>query len=197
MVETTVQLQADNTALILVDIQPEYWQSGAIPKEDFPNFETNVSALMSDCRKKEALVVHIRVDYRDEKSPWKPQLQRLNPTKNFNITFDKDNVQHEDFCTPLESEIVIPKPFFGATIDTDIVKYLRDRKIETVLVCGLITAVCVHHTAYGLVNEGFNVLLVEDACAERTLERHQQCISLYGNYVYELISTKQCSEVIM
>ena len=89
------------------------------------------------------------------------------------------------------------KPYFGATHKTDLVQQLKDRNITTVLVCGLITGVCVHHTAYGLVNEGFSVSLIEDACAERTLSRHNKTIDLYGNYIYHIISTAKCvSELI-
>ena len=37
-------LKAEETALILVDIQSEYWSANkAIPKDDFPKFEENVT----------------------------------------------------------------------------------------------------------------------------------------------------------
>ena len=30
-------------------------------------------------------------------------------------------------------------------------------------------------------------MLVEDACADRGLERHRAALSLYGNYMYEVM----------
>ena len=47
----------------------------------------------------------------------------------------------------------------------------------------------VENTAYGAFVRGYQVVLVEDCCGDRSLERHQQAISLYGNYIYRVVDT--------
>ena len=48
---------------------------------------------------------------------------------------------------------------------------LRVSGIDTVLVCGLITSVCVQHSAFGVFEAGYRTLLVEDACGDRGMGR--------------------------
>jgi hypothetical protein len=54
------------------------------------------------------------------------------------------------------------------------------------LVCGLITSVCVQHSAFGIFEAGFRTILVTDACADRGKPRHDAALALYGDYMYEL-----------
>jgi len=59
-----------------------------------------------------------------------------------------------------------------------------------VLVCGLITSVCVQHSAFGVFEAGYRTILVTDACADRGKERHNAALALYGDYMYELRTVK-------
>lgn len=70
-------------------------------------------------------------------------------------------------------------------VDLKLISYLRALGIDTVLVSGLITSVCVQHSAFGLFEEGFRTIVITDACADRGRDRHNKTISLYGNYMYE------------
>ena len=46
------------------------------------------------------------------------------------------------------------------------------------------------HTAHGLFARGYIVELVHDCCGDRSIERHEQAIALYGNYMYRVTDTK-------
>merc|ERR1712096_87937 len=96
-------------------------------------------------------------------------------------------VRWEEFASPNEREFVTVKRTFSAT--TAIIAELRRKSIETVYVCGLITSICVHHSAMGLVEAGFKVILVGDCCADRGKERHEMSIKLYGNYLYKTVNS--------
>lgn len=67
-------------------------------------------------------------------------------------------------------------------------QWLRGAGIDTVLVCGLITSVCVQHSAFSIFEAGFRTLLVTDACGDRGRARHDAALALYGNYMYELVT---------
>ena len=51
-----------------------------------------------------------------------------------------------------------------------------------VLICGLVTSACVLGTALGAFYRGLDVLLVEDCCAARSIERHEATVGMYSDY---------------
>jgi hypothetical protein len=95
----------------------------------------------------------------------------------------------EDFATPQGGEVIIAKSSWSSTSNTALMDILRVAGIETVLVCGLITSVCVQHSAFGIFEAGYRTLLVTDACADRGRARHDAALALYGDYMYELITS--------
>ena len=68
-----------------------------------------------------------------------------------------------------------------------IYRYLHSNCITNVLVAGLITSVCVHHTAFTLFDAGFQTSVIGDCCADRTRSRHEAALSLYGDYMYSVL----------
>ena len=72
--------------------------------------------------------------------------------------------------------------------------WLRGSGIDTVLVCGLITSVCVQHSAFSIFEAGFRTLLVTDACGDRGKARHEAALALYGDYMYELVTADDLAD---
>ena len=66
---------------------------------------------------------------------------------------------------PLEGEPVLDKPGKGAFYQTDFDLMLRNRGIETLLVCGVTTEVCVHTTVREANDRGYRCVVVADCCA--------------------------------
>ena len=48
-------------------------------------------------------------------------------------------------------------------ISTGLAGYLKEKKITELYICGLASDICVYHTIRDAINEGFSVLLIEDA----------------------------------
>lgn len=96
----------------------------------------------------------------------------------------------EEFAKPQGGEVIIAKSSWSSTSNTALMEILRVAGIETVLVCGLITSVCVQHSAFGIFEAGYRTLLVTDACADRGRARHEAALALYGDYMYELITSE-------
>jgi biuret amidohydrolase len=66
---------------------------------------------------------------------------------------------------PGPGEPVIDKPGKGSFYGTDLEVILKAQKIETLLVCGVTTEVCVHTTVREANDRGFHCIVVSDACA--------------------------------
>ena len=179
-------MEAAKTCLLVVDVQPEFWSDCVHVSKDFPEFPAKCARALSACRAAGALVVHVRADYSEERSPWLAQFALLNPGKQV-ANCEAGEVKWEAFATPMAGEPLVRKASWNASTDTALVAFLRAARVEAVLVLGLITSVCVQHSAFGVFEAGFRVSLVQDACADRGRERHDAAVMLYGNYMYGLL----------
>jgi nicotinamidase-related amidase len=189
----TLPIHAGNTALLVVDVQPEYWSQCPAVREDFPDFPKNLGKLVKQCRQQKAKIIWVRADYRYAHSPWLVQFARLHKGRipsEVHSDPKNDNIQWEEFATPEGGEYVIPKTSWSSTRHTALMDLLKQSGIDTVLVCGLITSVCVQHSAFGIFEAGYRTLLVTDACADRGKARHDAALALYGDYMYELLTVE-------
>src|SRR5438128_5056548 len=73
---------------------------------------------------------------------------------------------------PLRDEVIIDKPGKGAFYNTDLEPLLRSRRIETLLVCGVTTEVCVNTTVREANDRGFRCIVLSDCCASYFPEFH-------------------------
>jgi nicotinamidase-related amidase len=185
---TPPSLDASRTALVIVDVQPEYWSECPAVRQDFPHFPSRISSLIDNCRSKNAKCIWVRADYSFENSPWLQQFSRLHKGRIPPIV--KPSSEWEAFAEPRPEEYSMTKRSWSSTTDTRLLHVLKESGIDTVLVCGLITSVCVQHSAFGIFEAGFRTILVTDACADRGKARHEAALALYGDYMYELRTTE-------
>lgn len=66
---------------------------------------------------------------------------------------------------PVAGEPVIDKPGKGAFYQTDLELMLKNRGIETLMVCGVTTEVCVNTTIREANDRGFRCIALSDCCA--------------------------------
>ena len=185
------------SALLLIDIQPEWYSQSHISKL-FPKLPQNVSKLLKTCRQVSNIeVIHVRALYskainevrNKDFSKWIDNFEELNPDKPAEI----DGTEKvEPFAKEVDGEKLYLKPTFDAFFGTDLDQYLKAKNIQRILVAGLITSVCVQATACSAFVRGYKVSLIEDCCGDRSIQRHQASLMLYGNYMYQVL----CSDDI-
>ena len=78
---------------------------------------------------------------------------------------------------PLETEDVIIKHRPDSFLDTTLKAKLEEKGINQLVVCGMMTHMCIDTTVRAAVGHGYDVTLIEDACATRDLEWHGNIIS--------------------
>ena len=74
---------------------------------------------------------------------------------------------------PRTDELVINKTTYGAFSSTGLDHTLRNLGITTLIIGGVVTNVCVETTARDAADRGYQVILVDDACAAYSPEIHE------------------------
>lgn len=94
---------------------------------------------------------------------------------------------------PLPGELVIDKNASGAFNSSPIDFHLQALGLRTLVVCGVSTFACVDGTARDAADRGYNVVLVEDACAGSAGSEaaHDATLYTFGKYLGAVKTTSQ------
>jgi nicotinamidase-related amidase len=85
-----------------------------------------------------------------------------------------------DELAPAAGEIVIDKPGYSAFVNTDLEQQLRARGIQTLILTGVSTEVCVSSTLRSAVDLGYRCITVRDACASGFTDLHDAALRMIG-----------------
>ena len=80
--------------------------------------------------------------------------------------------------------MIIDKPGKGAFYATDLEQVLRNLSIDTLVICGVTTEICVHSTVREARDRGFKCIVMEDCTASYFPQFHAiglEMISAQGN----------------
>jgi len=84
---------------------------------------------------------------------------------------------------PRSEDYVVYKRRYDAFFATDLDLLLRELGVDTVVLTGVATDICVLHTAAGAFYRGYHIIVVEDGVAGVTRERHRWALG-YMKEVY-------------
>lgn len=147
-------LTAKETALIVIDIQNEYFQGGKMPIPDGMKALTQSKKLVEFAQKNGIKVFFVRHEGPAD-SPLFAKGSRFSE-------FHKD-------LQPGKQDIVITKATPSSFVGTDLDAQLKKLGIKDLIMTGLMTHMCVSSTARDAVPLGYQVIIPEDATATRDL----------------------------
>jgi nicotinamidase-related amidase len=102
-----------------------------------------------------------------------------------------------DELEPEPTDIILPKRRFSAFFKTDLDQTLRTLGVDTIVVTGITTEVCVLMTAMEGLCHDFSVILLEDCAASRSRDFHQGCLNLYRDFtLYPLLRIMTLKEFL-
>ena len=104
-----------------------------------------------------------------------------------------------DEVKPLPDEMVIDKPGYSAFHQTRLDQLLRELGVDTVMVCGVTTEVCVSTTVRAATDLGYHCLTVSDACAATQAHLHQPALEMLevkGGIFGAVIDTQEALQLI-
>jgi nicotinamidase-related amidase len=190
---TPQSIDLDKTALVIIDMQRDFLEPGgfgAALGNDVTRLQAAVEpcrAVLSAARKAGLLVIHTREGHRPDLSD-APRLKvergdpalRIGAAGPMGRILVRGEPGHDIIpeLYPVAGEPVIDKPGKGAFCQTDLELMLRNRDIETLLVCGVTTEVCVNTTVREANDRGFRCIVLSDCCASYFPEFHQAGLAM-------------------
>jgi len=107
--------------------------------------------------------------------------------------WSKGSFEHQIVAqlAPLDDELVIDKNASSAFNGTGIDQLLRNLNLETLVIVGMATDMCVETTARDAADRGYNVIVVEDAVATFFAEHHLAALSALARVYTQVWSSEQ------
>jgi nicotinamidase-related amidase len=152
-----VQKTEDNkTALIIIDIQNDYFPGGTMELASADDTAAKAANVLSYFRKEEMPVIHV-------------QHLALQEGATFFLPNTEGAEIHKSM-TPLKTEKVITKNFPNSFRDTELLDYLKENDISKLVICGMMTDVCVASTTRAAMDYGFENTIIIDAVTTKNRE---------------------------
>ena len=141
-------------ALLLVDIQNDYFENGAFPLPHMSEASQRAVDVLAWARETGRKVIHIQHEEGD-------------PEEGF-LVQGTEGAKINTTVSPKPGEEVVVKNYPNAFRDTSLLGMLEG--VGRVLIVGAMSNMCVDATARAAFDAGFEVTIVEDACAACDLE---------------------------
>jgi len=150
-------------ALLLIDIQNDYFPGGTMELAHATAAATAASALLEAFRARKLPVVHI-------------QHLAVRAGATFFLPGTAGAEIHAS-VRPLPGETVFQKHFPNSFRQTPLLEHLRRTNISRLVIAGMMTHMCIDTTTRAASDLGFSCLLAHDACATRALTFNGQQVS--------------------
>ena len=144
-----------NQALILVDIQNDYFPGGRNPVVGAEAAATVAKKVLDKAREKHEPIIHVRHT-------------SLRPNATFFLPGTPGAGIHP-LVAPLPDEIVVQKHHPNSFRETALLDELRNREISRLFFCGMMTHMCIDTTVRAAADLGFQCIVVGDATATKDL----------------------------
>ncbi len=150
-----------NTALVIVDIQNDYFPDGRMALVGPVEASQQAARLLDHFRRAPWPVIHV-------------QHIAVRPGATFFLP-DTPGVGFHANVLPLPDETIVQKNFPNSFRDTPLLDVLREKQVDRLVICGMQTNMCVDATTRAAADYGFECIVAADACAARNLafEGHQ------------------------
>jgi nicotinamidase-related amidase len=162
--------QGKKTALLLIDIQNFYFPGGRSELVEPVKATENAAKLLAEFRKEGMLVIHVR--------------HNSEPGGEINKLVE-----------PVSGEKIVSKSAVNCFVGTDLLDFLRSEKIDTVVICGMQTHMCVEAATRAAADFGFKCILIGDACATKDVKYGDKLIKAEDVHYSTLSTLKNYAKI--
>lgn len=145
-----------NSALLLINLQNDHFPNGRMPLEKSIEVSLKAKEILQLCRSKKIPVIHTqhistRVD------------------ANYFLPCTK-GIEFHPNVLPIKNELIIKKHYSNSFKDTNLLNHLHKHKINHLIICGMMTHLCIDATVRAAADFSFHCTVLADACATKNLE---------------------------
>jgi nicotinamidase-related amidase len=144
-------------------------------------------------------IVHVKVGFR-------PNVPEANPRNRF-LSALKASPRHQEFfqgesgaihpaLTPAAGDLVVTKSRIGAFAGTDLDLLLRAQGIDTLILLGVATSGVVLSTFLVAVDADYEVLVINDCCADLEAELHQTLLEKHFPRFGSVLSASEFQKML-
>jgi nicotinamidase-related amidase len=146
-----------NEALLIIDVQNDYFAGGKMQLEKPEAALNQIEQVLNHFRKAGKMIVFIQ-----------------HVAKSASATFFLENtfgVEIHSALAPKNNgkEFIIQKRFPNSFLKTQLQKVLTSNQVDSLVICGMMTHMCVDSTTRQAADLGFQCTLLSDACATKDL----------------------------
>lgn len=164
-----------STALLLIDVQNDYFPCGRMELEGSPEAALKAAALLKLFREQALPVFHVRHEsVQDGATFFLPGTQGADIQKD---------------VLPLAGEVVVTKHYPNNFRETDLLEQLKGANVTRLVVAGMMTHMCVDAGVRAATDFGFECAIVSDASATRALpfrEMNIPAAHVHGSFLAAL-----------
>src|SRR3982751_6521264 len=175
-------------ALVLIDIQNDYFPGGKWTLSGIESAADNAAKLLAAARAAGDLVVHVRHEFPTADAPF--------------FAPGSDGAEIHPKVKSLDREPVVLKHHVNSFRETDLKAILDRHGVEEVVICGAMSLMCVDAGPRAAGDLGYRCVVVHDACATReqeiagtvvpAAEVHAAFMAALQFAYARLISTEEC-----
>lgn len=144
-----------NRALLIVDVQNDYFEGGALPLHKPLEALANIETVLGLFRERNLLVAHV---------------QHINPPDDTFFLPESYGAQIHPHLSPLEHEHHVVKSMPNSFLETGLAEWVKSHGITELVVCGMMSHMCIDTTVRACQDFGLSVIVLDDACATMSLE---------------------------
>jgi biuret amidohydrolase len=183
-----IDLVVERTAVVVIDMQRDFLEPGGFGEtlgNDVSLLQAVVApiaTLLEVARARRMLIIHTREGHRPDLSDApRAKVERGAPSMRIGAPgpmgriLIRGEAGHDivPALYPRAGEPVVDKPGKGAFYATDLHSILQNRAIDTLIVCGVTTEVCVHTTVREANDRGYRCIVPSDCCGSYFPEFHE------------------------
>jgi len=156
-------------ALLIIDVQNDYFEGGKSELCNPAGALQNIEKILMIFRERKLPVVHV---------------QHINNSEGATFFLpDTSGVLIHKNLTPIDGEFLVIKHAPNSFFETNLSDILKENNINSVIICGMMTHMCIDTTTRACKDFGIKVTLLEDACATKDLIFNKKTIP--ANMVHE------------
>ena len=201
------------TALLVIDIQNTYLDDRKreqVPPGELARWEAwrpfnkrmreivipNTQAMIETFRENKQEIVFARIACMTQNGRDRSLSQKKPGWYYLLMPLNTEESQFVPELAPIGDEIVITKTTDSALTGTNLRLVLHNIGIKNVIMAGIFTDQCVSSTVRSLVDESYNVIVLEDCCAAGTDELHDKELEIINNIYCHVMSSQELRDMM-